>query len=541
MLAMWPSLPSFKLEAVNYIDDEYILIARSNSPASACPICKTQSSAIHSWYERTPADLPSCGIVVRLCLQVRRFFCRNTECSRQIFCERLPQLIRQYARRTIRLAESLTILAFALGGIGGERIVSKLGMPASRDTLLRLIRRKADAPHQEPRIIGVDDWAFRKGHSYGTLICDLERGIVIDLLPDREADTLAEWLKENTSVKIVTRDRSNSYAAGVTEGAPEAVQIADRWHLASNLVDAIEATLARFPSRLQGAPVQEMTENSSYETPPDVCNQSTVKADMLVAREARRAMRLEQYRRVVTLRQRGVLKKDIAPQVGISDRTVSRWLAHGTFPERKPRASQPTKVDPYRAYVHQRWQEGCHNLAQLYREIHEQGYTGSYGTVFAHFRDLRNGNLDGLPGVPNSEILTRPKRRYSPRQAAFLFIQDSQKLSETQLADLEVILAEHPQFGQWRELAQQFMSLLQRRDLSAFHRWLSDVAKHGSGPMKRFASGLRSDYAEVAAALTYEWSNGPTEGHINKLKLIKRQMFGRAKLDLLRKRIMHRI
>jgi transposase len=114
-------------------------------------------------------------------------------------------------------------------------------------------------------------------------------------------------------------------------------------------------------------------------------------------------------------------------------------------------------------------------------------------------------------------------------------------LTETQQADLEMILAEHPLFGQWRELAQQFMSLLRKRDLSAFHHWLNDVAKHGSGPMKRFASGLRSDYAEVAAALTYEWSNGPTEGHINKLKLIKRQMFGRAKLDLLRKRVMYRI
>jgi transposase len=161
--------------------------------------------------------------------------------------------------------------------------------------------------------------------------------------------------------------------------------------------------------------------------------------------------------------------------------------------------------------------------------------------VFAHFRDLPNGHHESKSGVPNSEKRTRPKRRYSPRQAAFLFIQERRQLSEIQQVELEAILAAHPQFGQWRESAQQFLSLLRKRDLSAFHRWLNDVAKHGSGPMKRFASGLRSDYAEVAAALTYKWSNGPTEGHINKLKLIKRQMFGRAKLDLLRKRVMHRI
>ena len=414
-------------------------------------------------------------------------------------------------------------------------------MPASRDTLLRLIRRNADAPQPEPRVIGVDDWAFRKGHNYGTILCDLERGIVIDLLSNREAETLAEWLKARSSVEIVARDRSKSYAAGVDEGAPEAVHVADRWHLASNLVDAIEATLARYPSRLRGGPIPEKVENSSSKASSDSRKQTTVKSDMLAARAAKRALRLEQYNQVITLRQRGVVQKDIASHVGIGRRTVIRWLTHGTFPERKPRASQPTKVDSYRTYVYQRWQEGCHNLAQLYREIERQGYTGSYSTVFQHFRDLHNGNHTSLPGVPNSETLTRPKRRYSPRQAAFLFIRDPRKLTETQQADLEMILAEHPLFGQWRELAQQFMSLLRKRDLSAFHHWLNDVAKHGSGPMKRFASGLRSDYAEVAAALTYEWSNGPTEGHINKLKLIKRQMFGRAKLDLLRKRVMYRI
>lgn len=344
MLPMWPSLPGFKLEAVNYIDDEYVLVARSSRATSTCPICKKESTAVHSWYERTPADLPSCGIVVRLCLQVRRFFCRNDNCCRRVFCERLPNLIRKYARRTKRLAESLTILAFALGGIGGERIVAKLGMPASRDTLLRLIRRNADAPQPEPRVIGVDDWAFRKGHNYGTILCDLEQGTVIDLLSDREADTLAEWLKAHPSVKIVARDRSNSYAAGVDEGAPEAVQVADRWHLASNLVDAIEATLARYLSRLRGGPIPEKVKISSSKASSDSRKQTTVKADMLDAREAKRALRLEQYNQVIALRYRGVLLKDIASQVGIGNRTVSRWLAHGTFPERKPRASQPTKI-----------------------------------------------------------------------------------------------------------------------------------------------------------------------------------------------------
>ena len=251
-------------------------------------------------------------------------------------------------------------------------------------------------------------------------------------------------------------------------------------------------------------------------------------------------MRRAQYEQVTALQQRGVRKADIANQVGISIQTVRRWLTHGSFPERKRRATQPTKLDPYRAYVKQRWQEGCHNSAQIYREILKQGFTGSYSTVFQHCRDLRQMRDKDMLSTSLPEAWMRPKRRYSPRQAAFLFIRQPDELSERQQADLEVMLAENPQFNQWRDLAQQFMSLLRERDLDAFDAWLTDVAKHGSGSMKRFASGLRSDYAEVAAALTYVWSNGPTEGYINKLKLIKRQMFGRAKLDLLRKRVMHR-
>ena len=287
MLAMWPTLPGFSIEAVNYIDDKYVVVARAITATAECPGCQEQSSAVHSRYERIPHDLPSCGSVVRLCLQVRRFFCRNEACLRQIFCERLPQLIKKYARRTQRLAASLTILAFALGGKEGQRVVSKIGMPASGDTLLRLIRKQPDAQLPEPRVIGVDDWALRKGHTYGTLLCDLEQGAVIDLLSDREAETLAKWLKAHPTVEIVTRDRSKAYAAGVTEGAPDAIQIADRWHLANNLVDAIESTLAQHPNRLQGVPVQEKLATASSEGSSKSDEQSTVKEDMLVAREAK--------------------------------------------------------------------------------------------------------------------------------------------------------------------------------------------------------------------------------------------------------------
>jgi transposase len=538
MLAMWPTLPGLSIEAVDEIDDEYVVVARASTTTANCPNCLEPSSAVHSRYERNPHDLPSCGRTLRLCLQVRRFFCHNVACSRRIFCERLPQLIQKHARRTQRLVEALTMLAFALGGKAGERVVTKLNYCASRDTLLRFIRRHADTQRPAPRVLGVDDWAIRKGHTYGTLLCDLAQGTVIDLLPDREAETVAAWLKAHPTVEVVTRDRSKTYAAGITEGAPTAIQVADRWHLASNLVGAMEATLARYPSCLQGVTMQPRTTHASDQVPNVVQNRSTVQSDMLAARAAKRSLRQSQYEQTVALRQQGVSIAAIAAQLGISMRTVDRWLAHGAFPERKPRASQPTKLDQYHTYIHQRWQEGCHNLAQLYRELCSQGYSGSYSTVFQQYCGLRRMQDVDRPSL--STVLTPSRRRYSPRQAAFLFVRHPDQLSAAQQADLEMILAEHPHFQQWRDLAQQFMALLRERNLSAFDHWLNAVARSGSGSMKRFAAGLQSDYAAVVAALTHEWSNGPTEGHINKLKLVKRQMFGRAKLDLLRKRIMYR-
>jgi transposase len=535
---MVPPLPDFQILAIDIVDDGYRIMARATAPTAVCPDCAEFSSSVHSKYERAPADLPSFGLTVRLCLQVRRFFCRNIMCGRKIFCERLPQLVNVYARRTVRLARALTLLAFGLGGEFGQRLVKLLGMPASRDTLLRLIRQQPLPSIGTPQIIGVDDWAFRKGHNYGTIICDLKQGKVIDLLPDREAETLTNWLQEFSTVELITRDRSKAYAEGASLGAPQAIQVADRWHLINNLVDALEASLARHPSRLQGATIADKSTNARQIASE---GQTTAESDRLLAREAKRAMRKRQYEQVVLLRQRGVRLAEIAAQAHISTGTVKRWLAHSSFPEQKPRAVQPTVFDPFRAYAIQRLQEGCHNLAQIYREIDQQGYAGTYSTLYQHCRNLQVNQKGELSSLLLTNNLEQPKRHYSPRQAAFLFIRRPEELSDEQQADLDVMLGEHSQFRRWYELVQQFMALMRQRDLVALDAWLIAVEETGSGSMKRFVSGLRSNYAEVAAALSYKWSNGPVEGHVNRLKMVKRQMFGRANFDLLRQRVLYRI
>src|SRR5215208_1862602 len=242
-----------RLRDVTIGPDQIVATLEATAPRGACPRCGTWSEAVHSHYQRTIADLPWGGQAVRFHLHVRKFFCRQPTCARRIFTERLPHLVAPYARRTSRLESVLSLLAFALGGEPGARIVGQLGMAASPATLLRLIRRATVAERPTPRVLGVDDWAFRRGHRYGTILVDLERHWIVELLPARSAEPLAEWLQAHPGVEVVSRDRAPAYAEAARKEAPQAVQVADRWHVLQNLVEALERCLLRFRPALKAA------------------------------------------------------------------------------------------------------------------------------------------------------------------------------------------------------------------------------------------------------------------------------------------------
>jgi transposase len=553
MLAMWPTLPGFSIEAIDYQDEGFVIIARANTDPAICPKCQTPSASQHSWYERTPNDLPSIGERVRLCLQVRRFFCTNPACLRKVFCERLPQLVKAYARRTERLNTSLTILAFALGSREGTKVVSKIGMPANRDTLIRLIRKYPTLEVEPPTVIGVDDWAFRKGHNYGTIICDLEAGRAIDLLPDRAAETLKNWLQQYPSVEIVTRDRSKAYASGVSAGAPQALQIADRWHLMHNLVERLEEVTAYNAGKLQRtdptttcdkSPLPERNKLDARPQAEVVESYARTKRTTSGKRQeskSKQAARLQRYNRVIALREKGVHIRDIAAKTGLGVRTINRWLDSDGFPERKKRARQSSLLDPHYAYLDRRWEDGCHNAAQLYREIQQQAFIGCYGLV-AEYAACRRRNLPihkKKNWQPIGQAHSAKSLFYTPRQAAFFFVRHADKLSSCEQEDLNRIIASCPMLAQTYELASSFAKLLRQRDASALFPWLAQVQASGITALKKFARGLVRDQSEVLAALTYQWSNGPVEGHVNRLKMIKRLMYGRANFDLLRYRALY--
>ena len=248
------SLPGFAIDDDVHEEDGWLRItAHATAETALCPDCATPSRRVHSYYTRSPCDLPCIGRAVRLVLRVRRFRCRNPQCTRKTFAERLPTVVARYARRTARLTAALRAVGFRMSSEAGAGVLKHLQVHISADTLLRLLRRTSLEPETTPRVLGIDDWAKWKGHTYGTVLVDLERHHVVGLLPERESEAVAQWLKAHPGVEIICRDRAEVYAEGAAQGAPNAVQVADRWHLAKNLGEALQRLLERHLPALRAA------------------------------------------------------------------------------------------------------------------------------------------------------------------------------------------------------------------------------------------------------------------------------------------------
>ncbi len=506
----------------------------TTSPRAACPVCDTWSTRVHSHYQRSIADLPWGRLSVRLHLQVRKFFCLQPACTRRIFTERLPLIVAPYARRTARLESVLRILAFALGGEPGARIVGRLGMTASPATLLRLIRRAEVAERPTPRVLGVDDWTLRKGHRYGTILVDLERRRVVELLPVPNAEPLVEWLRAHPGVEVFSRDRAPAYAEAATKGAPRAVQVADRWHLLQNLVEALERCLLRFRPALKAAAgigdslVGPLPRSGEATQVPWQQRAEAVS-------QQKHAVTVERYERMRELQAAGFTVLDIAQIVGASRRTVYRYLALEAPPERqRPRRSGHRVLAPYESYLQQRWGAGCHNRSRLFREIRLLGYQHSARTVSLFLKRLNEHRPASAAAPPRPTVTRVP----SARHVACLLIWRKDQLPEEERDYLRRLCDREPTIALAYELTQAFADRARERTGQGFDAWLMRATTSGITEFDRFARSLMDDRAAVEAGLSMEWSNGQTEGQVNKLKLLKRSMYGRATFDLLRQRLL---
>jgi transposase len=542
-----PDSKNLKLESwlVDKIKTKIWLIVSAIRTVVNCPVCNQATHRIHSRYERFLADLPWADYSITLQLRVRKFFCINANCKRRIFTERLNSVTAPWARRTLRLAQRLSAIGLSLGGAAGVRLSEQLGVTTSRNTLLNLVRSIPLPPIVTPHTLGVDDFCFRKCKTYGTALIDLERSRPIALLKDAKAETLAEWLKAHPGIKIVSRDRSKTYESGIRQGAPEAIQVADRFHLLQNLAETLNEVFATHHQALKT--VDEAYSLSSVtQTDGTVVvrvPRPTREQQALQLAEQSRARRVAIHQQVWDLHHQGWSGKAIARQVGIGVTSVFRYLRTPTFLEPNRRRSRGRSIlVPYHEYILKRWNEGCHEGLILFKEIQQQGYRGSYDTVARYTRRIRTVqeikprkrySVKSLPKI------TQPKKLcLTPRRAVWLVLRkpESQQPEDEEL--IALLTAQHPDLAEAIELAQGFSCIVRQRQPSQLDPWLTQALMSNLTAFRRFAKRLREDYDAVKAGVTMSVSNGPVEGHINRLKMLKRQMYGRAKIDLLERRFL---
>jgi transposase len=524
------ALPGLIVIEVNLAPENITITARPDTPSALCPLCDGPSQRVHSTYTRKVADLPWGRRTITLWLEVRRFFCDTTTCVRRIFTERLPQAVAPYARRTKRLHHTLQALAFELGGEVGARVARWLryGHP-SPDTLLRLLRR-ADLPTAPtPRCLGVDDWAMKKGRTYGTLLCDLERRQVVDLLPSRDGPALAEWLQTHPGVEIITRDRAGAYAEGAKQGAPTAIQVADRFHLLTNLSGAIKQLLERHPDALKLPAPQPASSTTVFAPPPAEIPASTPMASLPAGLQRSQS----NYDAVQALHQQGHTIRAIADQLHLATNTVNKYIHLPHPPDRQRRSTR--KMIGYEALVHQRWNEGLRRPKPLFTELKDAGFSGSYQTVARYVAVLRGPR----PAAQASSAPVAPAPQLTVSQGVRLLLLPPDQLSAEQQNQLAHLQQASEHIARAYELAHRFQDLVRKRLSEELPGWMRQVHESQIPSLCGFATGLKRDLAAVTAALSFAWSNGQTEGHINRLKQIKRQMYGRGKLDLLKRRVMH--
>jgi transposase len=525
------------------------LIQAQGGRRSRCPVCGVESIRRHSTYWRTIRDLPVQGVPVTLRLQVGRWRCQTDECERKIFTERLPVVTAPYGQRTERLNDVSGLVAYSLGGRPAERLMSRLGMAMSDDTFLRLIKRRARSYRSAEtplRVVGIDDWAWKKGHNYGTILVDLERRKVVDLLPDRCSQQVAQWLAQHSEVEFVSRDRFGLYAQASQQGSPQAEQITDRFHLLMNLKEAVEQELSRQRNCLVVRLIKLDHQRANEALSTVYCNAGLHseramqdRAILVDRRKANQAL----FETIHRLYASGKNVTAIARETGIGRKRVDKWRRLPELPERNKMAPKEDSPAYFQDYLARRWRVGCHHLRTLMAELRQQGYTGCFSGLARFVSRWRE--RQPRPCLAASSLVqtscpdeTSPMRHVSSIVAAALLIKPRPFLTAAQVQKVNALKKACPVFAPMRSLVMRFRSILRGGKPETLDCWIQDAMDSEIYPIRRFAKRLCRDLDAVRNALLQPFSNGPVEGHVNRLKTLKRQMYGRAGFELLRARLL---
>ncbi len=465
----------------------------------------------------------------------RRFHCLNPLCARRTFAERLTDVTHRSGRRTGRLRDLQHHLGLALGGEAGARLAIRISAPTSADTLLRLAsaHRSAEVV-PTPRVLGIDDWAWRRGRRYGTVLVDLETNRVVDLLPDREAASVAAWLRDRPGIEIVARDRAGAYADGVRQGAPDAVQIADRWHLLRNLGEAVQALGNRHAAAARRAAQHVRVHLAAVPVPAvaDMEPPSPTPTATQLASAASRQHRQARYEEAARLYDVGATITRISAELGADRKTVRGWLLLGHAPLWQQPSGDST-LDPFKPFLGRRWSEGCRNAARLWRELLPLGFRGGSSVV----RDWAAGHRgvvlgeDGPEGHPLPPVWPVP----SGYRLARLLTTSRLRMDAEERLFVSHLLGAEPALDVAVTWARRLNKLLRRRASES----LEEVLAAATGTLfARFAASLRRDFDAISAALVLPWTTSPVEGQVSRIKMLKRTMYNRAGFELLRARVL---
>ncbi|WP_426514500.1 ISL3 family transposase [Dactylosporangium sp. McL0621] len=490
--------------------------------------------SVRGRYQRCLNDTPIGGRPVWLVLSVRRFNCAASSCTVRTFVEQVPGLTARRRRRSQPLQELLHGVGAALAGRAGVRLAGRLAMRVSRSTLLRLLRATPEPVLTvSPRVLGVDDFALRRGQVYATILLDMETRRPIDVLPDREAETLASWLRAHPGAEIICRDRAGAYADGARTGAPDAMQVADRWHIFHNLGEAVEAAVVAYRSSLS-EPLAEPGEPALPAEPSSRPQLPDAQA-VLPGKEIRLVTRTkERYYEVQQLLADGASRAEIGRRLGLDIQTVRRFADATSIEQLLANTHREGLIDPYKAYLHQRWNDGCTDTAVLHAEIREQGFRGSVQTLRRYLRPLRpieDGTRRHLraPSTPPT-----PK----PRRVAKWIMSDPATIRLEDRHKLDAIRRRSPALDTLAGHVHDFADMMHKLRGDRLPQWIATVLAGDVTELHSFAKGLQRDLAAATAGLTLPWSSGAVEGQVNRVKMLKRQMYGRARFDLLRRRIL---
>jgi transposase len=549
---LFPHLRGLRVGQVEDTGDAVVIRASCRAAQARCPLCGAVSSQVHAGYARVVADGAAGGRPVLIALSVRRFRCPEPSCPRATFAEQAEGVTVRYRRRSVPLLGMLAGFGLELAGRAAARLAGTLGVPVHSATVLRLVMALPDPPvTAAPAVTGVDDFALRKGHVYGTVIADAESGQVVDLLPDREAATWQAWLTAHPGAEVICRDRASAYADGAAAGAPGAIQVADRWHLWHNLGEYVEKAVVAHRGCLTGAADELAAAGQDAPPgpqPPDAIPAAAPAAgtdglrDVCGRERALVSRTLERHAAVHELLRAGRSQREAAEILGLSRNTVNRFARQGDAAGLLVKATgRDSKLDPFKPWINRRWNEGLTSAAALHAEMTAtQGWTGNVQAVERYVRQFRTAD-----GRTRAGRAPRPAPAAPPapktRQVTRWLLTRPARLDSGDQARLAAVKASCPHLDALAVYVRSFAEMMTRRQgLLALEDWLTRVEADDQPQLHSFANGIRRDQEAVTAGLALPYSSAAMEGNVNKIKMIKRQMYGRAGFPLLRKRaILH--